>query len=834
MIGRTKNTVLLLWDNYPEYSFPEAEFIEKTLRNDGYRVKKISVADLASIGGIWTCFHAQVLIVPNCANLPLSLKNALKAYTENMGSVLYIGGPLFYNKVEIDENGNFVTLPLENTLDANFASENPYVREGIAPSYKTFTVDNISALKTVSSQNVFDGEVELPRKSKVLTPCEVFHGIGYNTDSNCRFIPVVRCYEEDGSHADMRNGERGAFAFIELENTLGDGYIGKINYGMVETTQVGSSVASIGYNEGIHNLHGADKLLSAIVKKLFSGVYLFDAGADGLRLRENEDVTFGATVMNTSMDFKRVKCVITAETGGEDIVFESEKLICPQSIATVDIRKTYTELYALGIEWGKEKAVHAELYLDGVTVDRIDAFYSYERPISVDDPDEYVKTKGDIFVLGNKPWYMAGINYWPTYSPSKEKRHYWKGFLDRANYDVMTVENDLSFMEALGLNCIWTRVDFADFDRVVQGLRDLIVRCQKHGIKICLAITKATASKYYNAEALEEILKRVDVASNPTVIAIDVEWESAWDHFDMKITPEFHDEWTEWLLAKYGNAEKAEKALGVKFEYDENGYITIFNIEEYENLKYWADVYAFSEDCVNKYWAKLYPHLKGLFPHQMITFRNGPPYAYGRAQATEFIDFSPLEVYRFRGVENYDDPENRDNCVGLCVVATLMQKYETGSKPVVWAEYGRSACGIKWHKTLFYDHKNRSYLPDEVKKQTLYNQYVQEAAAETHCAGTAPWWWCGGFRWTETADFGYVTPAGTLTESGRSYVKFCREMKSKIENDERDSREELVAEAHILSYRKGKDTYAKTDGIAAYKRAKREGKRLTVKTVYDV
>ena len=837
MIGRLKSTILLLNDNYPDYSTIEAEFIETTLVNEGYTVKKVSVKELLSIGGNFTCFYGQVLVVPNCSNLPLSVKTALKTYSESMGSVIYIGGPLFYNMVEANESGDFIIKPIENSLDANFNSEHPYIREGIAPSYKTFMVDNISDLRTSTSQNFHTDDVTLPKESSISIPCEVFHGIGYNSDSNCRFIPIVECYEketeENAVDMGMRNGCRGSFAFIELENTIGDGYIGKINYGMVENTQVGSAVACIGYNDGIQNLIGGAQLLVDIVKRLVCGVYIFDGGAEGFRFLENEDITFGCNLMNTSNEFKKVICVFTIETDNGDMTYEEEKLLCPQFMSKLEFKKSFLEFSEFGIEFGKEKSISVKLYIDDKLIDWVDSFYSFENRFSSKNIEDYVTAKDDLFYLNNKPWYMAGMNYWPTYSPSREKKHYWMGIFDKSNYDVITIENDLSYMNSLGLNCVMIRVDFTNFDRITHGFRDFLIRCKKYDIKIGLGLTKITASKYYNSAALEEFIKRFDVANNPTIAFVDVEWESAWDHLSPRICPEFYDEWTDWIVNKYGSIKHAEKVLNVEFQYDNNDNIVFFNINEYENLKYWADVYSFINDCIDKYWSAFYPHIKERLPLQMITFRFGAPYFPGYAQASKFIDFSPMEVYDFNGFDNFKDPESRDNCVGLCVVSSTIQKYETGNKPIVWAEYGRSACGIKWHNTLFYDHMKHSYIAEEVNNQTLYNKYVQEAAIEGHCAGTAPWWWCGGFRWTEMADFGYVYPSGKLSESGKNYVEFCNLMKKRIKLQQEDTREEYIVEANIFNYKKGKDSFIKTDGIAAYKNAKRNGNKLVVKTTYN-
>ena len=69
MIKRLKNTVLLLWDNYPEYSTDEAEFIEKTLIKAGYMVKKVSV------NGVCRCSCTNAVTVRSNAGIFVSCKN---------------------------------------------------------------------------------------------------------------------------------------------------------------------------------------------------------------------------------------------------------------------------------------------------------------------------------------------------------------------------------------------------------------------------------------------------------------------------------------------------------------------------------------------------------------------------------------------------------------------------------------------------------------------------------------------------------------------------------------------------------------------------------------
>ncbi len=831
MINRIHNTVIVLEDNLPENNISEIAFIKECISNSGYTVKSMNIKEFIFTDENYPYYYGDVLIVPNCRNLPTDVRNAIKHYNENHGSVLFIGGPLYYNCVK-ENNGIYETYPLENTLDANFALNDPYIRSGIAPSYKVFCAKRIVELKTISSQNIYSGDVALNEPSDIIIPCETNHGVGFDTNANCRFIPLVECYEDvtsdDITEIGLRNGNRGSFAFIELENTQGLGFCGRVNYGMVETTQVGSAVAQIGYNGGIQNLSGAKELLLAIIKQFKRGIYLFEAGCNGIRFRENESVVFGAKILNTASRFKKVSVIFEIEIGNLVYKVKKEKLVSPKNISDISFDIKYSDFVGNGLEFDKDYKVKVSLIDEkDCILDEIESLFSYETVICDTEPQNYVCTRDDKFFYKDKPWYMAGINYWPTFSPSKEKGDYWFGFCDSSNYDPITVEQDLDFMEKVGINCVLTRFDFADVDRAIHGLRDFIWRCKCHNIKIGLSMAKVTATRYYDAKAIDYIFSKVNIGNNPTIAFVDVEWESCVDTFNPQISAEFNDEWCEWLTKKYGSLEQAEKTLDIKLESDIFGYK---NMPERENLSVAADMIEFADESINSYWGKIYPHLKGLLPNQMITFRFGTAYPRGKAQAVKYIDFSPVEIYGFNGFEDFENPECRDNCVGLCVATTAAQSYETGNKPIVWAEYGRSACGIKWLKQLFYDHENSRYYDREVKYQRLYNEYVQQAVIESNCAGTAPWWWCGGFRYTELADFGYVTPSGKLTDSGKSYIAFCKDMKVNI--TKYDDREEYVCKKNIYELLGGKNEFIEKYGIKAYKEAKKDNKRLVINIEY--
>jgi hypothetical protein len=539
----------------------------------------------------------------------------------------------------------------------------------------------------------------------------------------------------------------------------------------------------------------------------------------------------GAEVMNTTPKFVKARVEIEVETEGEPLVFSEEKVVGMRVTTDVNFTISAEELEALGLKDEHDYKVTTRVYLEDKLADEIVGTFMMETPMPVADKAEFVSVKDDYFVIGDKPWYLAGINYWSTWNPALEKQYYWLGQFDRQNYSQKNVEADLEYAERVGINAFLIRVDFIDIDRSVHGIRDFLIRCKRHNIRLMLSFVKATASKFYSKIAVEDIFGKVFISENPTVFAIDMEWETEDDHIHFpNIQGEFDDEWQAWLERKYGSVEKAEEYYGVKMERGLYGYV---KYPEFTN-KTAPDIRLFSVDCINEYWSRLIPHIKPYLPNQLITFRHGGMCTNGPAQAAEYIDFTPLETYGLgRFEEDIYNPENEIGAVGFITAGIAAQKYETGGKPVIYAEYGQSVCGIKWLRGVIYDHENRQYYPEKIKFQTTFNRYMCEAIEEGHCAGSSPWWWCGGFRYTELADFGYMMPDGQFNESGREYIEFCKKMKAKAGMP--DTREEYVCVTNPFKYNNlGKFEAARTDGVPAFGIAHKEGKKLVVKTEYKV
>lgn len=609
-------------------------------------------------------FKSSLLVVPGARSLPVSTMEKLREFIESAGSALFIGGPLFYDFVE-QEDGDFVKRPLENELDAAMAINDHYIREGLCPSYKTFDAKRVTRLKVAPGQIIWNGDLKIPSVFldgiSVTISCETGSQF-WRTANRCRFIPLVECYsrpEADPLLRGLRNGRRGAFAFIELERTNSVGFQGKYDYGFVENTAVGSVVAMIGARCGLHKL----------------------AGADGLRYRSGETVRLGAEITNTSRKFREVVC----------------KLIESGNIA-----------------------------------DQIASPISFEKPVETAGLSKFVRVEGEHFALGGRRWYMAGINYWSTYSPAREKSDYWRGQFELANYNPETVEGDLVYAAELELNCLLTRVDFTDLDLAAHGLRDFLWRCEKHGLKVWLAC-RVYCSRFYDRRAVERLFELVSIKDNPTVMALDLEWESANDMQNDFICGDFTDEWEAWLIRHCGSIDKAEEKLG-RLGRDRFGYTDFPTEKTLETAK---ALRHFTADSIDAAWERLTAHLRSFIPNQLLTFRSGSACPDMRAQAASFIDFSAIETYDVPCYGDLANPENARRAAARLVCSTKLEQYENGGKPAVWAEYGRSVCGSKWWGVLFYNHDGQSYLESEQEIQRLNNDTMELAMCETNVAGSA-------------------------------------------------------------------------------------------------
>ena len=101
MINRRNNTVLLMRDSYPGCTDSECRFLKSVLEGHGYIVREISVAEFMKTGCM-IALKSFMLVIPGARSLPVETMEKLREFIESAGSVLFIGGPLYYDLVVND------------------------------------------------------------------------------------------------------------------------------------------------------------------------------------------------------------------------------------------------------------------------------------------------------------------------------------------------------------------------------------------------------------------------------------------------------------------------------------------------------------------------------------------------------------------------------------------------------------------------------------------------------------------------------------------------------------------------------------------------------------
>ncbi|MDF2835575.1 MAG: Endo-beta-mannanase [Paenibacillus sp.] len=822
-------TIIVMADDWPGFDPRAADALCECLRHNGYLTLKTTIAEFRALHNP-TDTAGFLLIVPQCRLLPIAFSSDLKAFATGGGQVLLLGGPLFYDWIEADGEGGFTHRELDGVLDATFAVQGePLVIEGITPSYKTYAVRGVSQFRTEPEQTFYRDELAPGAALDIISPCGRIYGKGYNQERANRYIPLVHAMGEpcpdDALQAGRAEGTRGAAAFFMLSYTRNGGYRGKSRPGIVENTTIGSVAGAIGLTESdLLSVRGADSLLLSMVRAMQTGLFLFEGGVDGYRFREGERLKAGARILNASPFFRKVDLAIRIRSG-EKLLFEwtTTVLCAPRHITDASFDMPEEQVEALRSASEGDLTVETEL---GVGGDRIDfirqdiSFVQAARPHA----DEFVTVREGQFYLKGQTWHPAGINYWPSYYPSAEIADYWCGFLDKTNYDPVVVEQDLAYMELMGINCLFTRLDGYNLERVRAGMSDFLVRCERHGMKVSLSVTNITCPAYYSPEAFRELAVSLGLTDNPALFCYDIAWEAGEDFMRPWIRDELMSEWMEWLIERYGSVERAESDWGRSASRSEDGLpmpptdAQIDGNEDADRIMV-AAYRRFQDDYVSGLWNRAVRDIRSVDPNHLITYRFG---SFNTANiaftaTNKHSDFLCPEGY---GIESDEDGYNM-----ACFMNAYMH-HSSGGKPIVWSEYGRSLCGYKWSGGLIWNHKEFAYYQEEIDKQTETADMFHRMMLASGVQGSAPWWWCGGFRLSEMADFGYIGPEGLLRPCGQAYVAFLQQLKKQGARREPDRFLDINRDA----YTGGDYAICSTIGREAWGMADREGGYLGVKT----
>jgi hypothetical protein len=748
-----EKTIAVLMDLRLGFDTESAEEIISLLAENGYFVHGITVEEfctknLASLGFL--------LLIPHAVSVPAKCADPLLNYIKQGGQLITLGGPLFADLIEEDGEGYKKIFLDDQILDATFSGRmSRIVIEGLCPTYKVFFNDDVQDVQTEEDQCQTGANLRLSRPERVICPCARPHGAGYDMERRNRFIPLLHVMGEGG----RAGGKRGAAAFFMLADTRGRLTVTNGNRpGSVSVTTIGSAIASIGFlRQDILNIEGTADLLLSMVKTMERGLYLFEGGSEHFVYDEQAgSLRMGAKIVNLSQDFQEVT-VRFSLSGGNEGVYEKGILASPRNMTHVEINPPLPPFGSYRIK--------TELLYQGEIIDRIVQDLEVVRLVPA-PPEEFVTVKDGEFWLKGKPWPAFGINYWPHYYPGFESEDYWLGWLDKSNYDPQEVEWDLIQMEEMGYTCLFTRVDGNAFERSLPQLRDFMLRCERHGMKLSLSLCNITCPVNYQPLAFRRLMEETWLSKSPVLFTHDIAWEIGPQFFSPSYVPQWNERWTAWLLERYGSLEWAEKDFGMPLPQTEDGSVTAPPLREFTEDGPWrvrsAAYRRFVDDMVSRMWNDAVSDMRKVDPVHLIGYRMGSiSYTTAALTATnKHIDYASPEGYAV----SFDE----DGYYSSCCITRLFDML-TGGKPVIWSEFGVSLTDVSW-RSLIWDNKNWRPYSHKIREQTEYMHQFYRMFKATDVQGCAPWWYCGGFRRVEMSDFGFIGPDGMPRPAALEYA----------------------------------------------------------------
>lgn len=760
-------TVSVLCEERPDFDVVQAERIADLLRENGYYVKTITSNELLDKE---FCKNdiGIALVIPHASSVPAVCAGEIKRYWEQGGIVLVLGGVLFAKYIA-EDCGEWKEFPLtEQEFDAAYSGKTePIVIEGIVPTYKTYKCNNVTEF-SVAKGAIDIPEIKTNKPLRVVSPVARSYGSGYKRGYQSRYIPLVHTKGE----SPRNGGITGSAAFIMLNDTLGHlNTTAGHKLGTVLNTVCGSAIGCIGITEqNLMDIEGVPELIVAMMKRMCKGLYIYEAGAEKIAYTDEKLTVFGARVMNHTEYFHYATVRITVSKG-DNVVYSYEKRLLTAPADFTDFEFVCTDFVP------DSYTVSTTLEFDGEVIDTASHTVFRYRPEVCTDKDKFISVSGNKFMLENREWKCAGINYWPLYYPSLETFPYWKGMFDKSNYIPEEIEKDLAFLSASGINCVFIRIDGHATQKCDDTLKDFLMRCKKHGIRISLSYCNATIPLHYCSEAFKELMELHGLINDPIIFSHDIAWEIGHQPLVPRVRYTWNKHWENWLIERYGSLENAEKDFGFPLDRNSDGSVIIPPEHEVTSDGEWrvktAALRRFFEDYISGVWNRAVSDMKRIDPNHLIANRLGlfSPRCMSFTFALKHIDFNSLEGYTITlGEEDY-----HVSCANTAVMQML-----SNNKPVIWSEVGLSITGMRTTE-LYWDHENEEPFEYRQKMSTDYMSQFIRMFRNMNVNGAAPWWWPGGFRMVEMSDCGFCGPEGKLRPIGEVYSEYLAWLKNSQE-----------------------------------------------------
>lgn len=400
--------------------------------------------------------------------------------------------------------------------------------------------------------------------------------------------------------------------------------------------------------------------------------------------------------------------------------------------------------------------VRTELYQNGRLVDVLSHPLTVWRP---KPPNQrgFVTARNGSFQIGGRRWSPHGVNYMPSSGIALDDQEAFEDWMDSRAYDPDVVEEDLARIESIGMNSISVFAYHKSMES--RNLLDLLIRAERHGLKVNLSLRPHADPFDFNWEEVRDLIDFSRLPENDTVFAYDLAWERGFgnyepSYYNVKGRKGYDAAWRFWLVERYGSVENAEADWGVSVP-RRDGQITGPSDEMLDkdgpHRRLIAAYRRFVDDLTSRAYGRVARQIRGIDPHHLISFRMtiaGDPTAPPREFPFDFrglgraLDIMEPEGYGRIGEWN----RVRD---GAFTVA--YSRFAAPGRPVYWAEFGQSA----WSGGNFID-KNPAL--DTVGR---FYQYFYRMIGLSRSNGSSAWWFPGGYRQNENSDYGILNPDGS-------------------------------------------------------------------------
>lgn len=628
---------------------------------------------------------------------------------------------------------------------------------GVAPLYEQYPITNAADISADAGQVfVSDRNYVIPTgENSLISRYSGITGAGYAKDTDIRFIPLLTVTDAKG---------------------LLSGYAAWIDLYATQTAANGDKEgAMVGYfgatTDEFYNADGIAAVVETAVA-MTRNAFIVDAGTTEYTYLKDSTDTVTAGIKYVTLNDLNSKDLVASVA-----LYQGDKLLAEYSSADAVALGFANSIQAIqghyDLSKGTPDRAVATLRMGDQVIDRVEQDIHYWSPKPISERS-YVYTEDGYFKKDGKIINFFGINYFPSYlggapENSQEKiTSTYASFLSDGGYNPSVIESDLARLKDLGMNAVAIQTSVSSFENSY-NLLDLLRICEQMGMYVDLSISSvAYPLKNYNAQTVEEMIRKLQLAEHDIIYAYDIAWEERVGTYDGKGgryigRQDWDDDFTAWVKVQYGSIDAAQAAWGTSVSLKDGKLVVTDDMLDDTTPKYSklvAAYYRFIDDIVGMTMQENLSHLQSLAPDQLISFRmsmSGSTLRNFNSEAkpsTFCFDFQSLaSSMAFMQPEGYHLAASEEACLQI-MFANAYARYTQPDSPVVWKEFGKSVWASR-------DDGNFYQSEAAIAAGSEYYEYVLDYCLKSYTAGMFPWWSQSGYRANEDSDYGIFNPDGS-------------------------------------------------------------------------